>query len=134
VNSRRPYLLRAMHEWISDSSCTPHIVVDAGAAGVEVPRQYVRDGKIILNVSWTATSQLRLTNDEVSFQGRFGGASINVRVPLAAVLAIYARETGQGMIFTDEEGGPGAAAGTPGGEPKPPSPPGGKRAKLKVVK
>ncbi len=135
MNSRRPYLLRAMHEWISDSSCTPHIVVDAAAAGVEVPRQYVRDGKIILNVSWTATSQLRMANDEVSFQGRFGGASMNVRVPLVAVLAIYARETGQGMIFTDEEGGPApAAAGEQSGEPKPPSPPGGKRARLKVVK
>jgi stringent starvation protein B len=138
VKSRRPYLLRAMHEWISDSSCTPHIVVDAGASGVDVPRQYVRDGKIILNVSWTATSQLRLTNDEVSFQGRFGGASITVRVPVTAVLAIYARETGQGMIFTDEEGGPGPgptpAVGPPSGEPKPPASPGGKRAKLKVVK
>jgi stringent starvation protein B len=137
VKSRRPYLLRAMHEWISDSSCTPHIVVDAGASGVDVPRQYVRDGKIILNVSWTATSQLRLTNDEVSFQGRFGGASITVRVPVTAVLAIYARETGQGMIFTDEEGGPGPGPTPvvgPSGEPKPPAPPGGKRAKLKVVK
>jgi stringent starvation protein B len=135
VNSRRPYLLRAMHEWISDSSCTPHIVVDAAVAGVEVPRQYVRDGKIILNVSWTATSQLRLGNDEVSFQGRFGGASMNVRVPLAAVLAIYARETGQGMIFTDEEGSPApVATGDQSGAPKPPSPPGGKRARLKVVK
>ncbi|HEX9772774.1 MAG TPA: ClpXP protease specificity-enhancing factor [Steroidobacteraceae bacterium] len=135
MNSRRPYLLRAMHEWISDSSCTPHIVVDAAAAGVEVPRQYVRDGKIILNVSWTATSQLRMANDEVSFQGRFGGASMSVRVPLAAVLAIYARETGQGMIFTDEEGGPApATAGEQSGEPKRPSPPGGKRARLKVVK
>jgi len=70
MNSRRPYLLRAMHEWICDSSCTPHIVVDAGAAGVEVPRQYVRDGKIILNVSWSATDQLRMTNDDVSFSGR----------------------------------------------------------------
>jgi stringent starvation protein B len=122
-----------MHEWISDSSCTPHIVVDAALAGVEVPGQYVRDGKIILNVSWTATSQLRLGNDEVSFQGRFGGASMNVRVPLAAVLAIYARETGQGMIFTDEDGSPApVAAGEQSGAPKPP--PGGKRARLKVVK
>ncbi len=122
-----------MHEWISDSECTPHMVVDADAAGVDVPRQYVRDGKIILNVSWNATAQLRMDSDEVSFSGRFGGVGMTVRVPIDAVLAIYARETGQGMIFTEEEGGPAPKPpeGTP---PEPaPKPPGG-RAKLKVVK
>ena len=135
MNSRRPYLLRAMHEWICDSSCTPHIVVDAAAPGVEVPRQYVRDGKIILNVSWSATVQLRLTNDEITFTGRFGGQSIDVRVPVPAVLAIYARETGQGMIFTEEDARPGPA--TPGEPPEPPKPvppPAGRRPRLKVVK
>jgi stringent starvation protein B len=136
MNPRRPYLLRAMHEWISDSSCTPHIVVDASAPGVEVPRHYVRDGKIILNVSWTATAQLKMTNDDVSFQGRFGGASMMVRVPLAAVLAIYARETGQGMIFTEDDGkaAPATSGQEPPDEPRPPSSGGPKRAKLKVVK
>ena len=135
MKSRRPYLLRAMHEWICDSQCTPHVVVDAGVTGVEVPRQYVQDGKIVLNVSWTATSQLQLGNDELSFNGRFGGTSMHVRVPLAAVLAIYARETGQGMVFTEEADQP-----PPGGPPPEPAPkepasksPAG-RAKLKVVK
>jgi stringent starvation protein B len=71
MKARRPYLLRAIHEWITDSMCTPHIVVDAGVTGVEVPRQFVQDGKIVLNVSWTATANLRLTNDDVSFSGRF---------------------------------------------------------------
>lgn len=129
--SRRPYLLRAMHEWISDSNCTPHIVVDAGVAGVEVPRQYVSEGKIILNVSGSATARLKLGNDEVSFSGRFGGASMNVRVPVGAVLAIYARETGQGMIFSEDE-----AVAEPPQEPPPPAAPpgGGGRPKLKVVK
>jgi stringent starvation protein B len=131
MKSRRPYLLRAMHEWISDSQCTPHIVVDAGATGVEVPRQYVQDGKIVLNVSWSATGQLQIGNEELSFNGRFGGASMHVRVPVAAVLAIYARETGQGMIFGDETDQP-PPAGSPPHEPAPKE--SGGRPKLKVVK
>lgn len=147
MKARRPYLLRAIHEWITDSLCTPHIVVDANVAGVEVPRQYVKDGKIVLNIGWNATANLRLGNDEVSFSGRFGGVSMSVRIPLAAVLAIYARETGQGMIFTEDdvdapaETGPAAApAAVPSrpadGDETPPSPPkpSGGRAKLKVVK
>jgi stringent starvation protein B len=134
VKSRRPYLLRAMHEWISDSNCTPHIVVDAGVTGVEVPRQFVHDGKIVLNVSWTATAQLHIGNDELSFNGRFGGASMHVRVPLEAVLAIYARETGQGMIFADEpEAQPPDTPPEPGPQEPGPKPAAG-RAKLKVVK
>ena len=103
MKPRRPYLLRAIHEWISDSLCTPHIVVDAGVKGVEVPRQYVKDGKIVLNVSWNATANLRLGNDELTFSGRFGGTSMSLCIPIQAVLAIYARETGQGMIFTDDD-------------------------------
>ena len=135
MKSRRPYLLRAMHEWICDSSCTPHIVVDAGAEGVEVPRQYVRDGKIILNVSWTATDRLKMTNDELTFSGRFGGSIVAVRVPVAAVLAIYARESGQGMIFTDDDArGDTAASGEPPEPPKPGPPAPGKRPRLKVIK
>lgn len=133
VKPRRPYLLRAMHEWICDSGCTPHLVVDATADGVDVPRAYVKDGKIVLNVSMSATAQLKLGNDEVSFSGRFGGASMHVRVPIAAVLAIYARETGQGLVFSDEDGAP-----TPGSpEPTPPDatpPEPGRRARLTVVK
>jgi len=138
LKSRRPYLLRAIHEWICDSDCTPHIVVDAGMTGVDVPRQYVRDGKIILNVSWNATSQLKIGNDELSFSGRFGGAAMVVRVPVEAVLAIYARETGQGMIFADDEGGPAPTppeGAPPDGAPtEPPPKPAAGRAKLKVVK
>src|SRR3954453_9848390 len=112
VRSRRPYLLRAMHEWISDSNQTPHIVVDASIEGVEVPRQYVQGGKIILNVSSNATSMLSLGNDVVRFRARFGAATYDVSVPIVAVLGIYARETGQGMIFSE--------ADTP---PQPPAPP-----------
>lgn len=134
VRSRRPYLLRAMHEWISDSNQTPHIVVDASLEGVEVPRQYVQGGKIILNVSSNATSMLSLGNEVVRFRARFGAATYDVSVPIVAVLGIYARETGQGMIFSE--------ADTPPQPPAPPSDPAptttgeGKRSKptLKVIK
>ena len=113
VRSRRPYLLRAMHEWITDSDQTPHIVVDASMAGVEVPRQYVQNGKIILNVSTAATSNLSLGNDFVRFRARFGNVTHDVFVPINAVLGIYARETGQGMIFSEADAPP----------PQPPTPP-----------
>jgi stringent starvation protein B len=128
-----------MHEWISDSQCTPHMVVDAAVSGVEVPRHYVRDGKIVLNVSWTATAQLKLGNDEVSFSGRFGGTAMNVRVPMQAILAIYARETGQGMIFSEDEATPPPDGKPPEG-PAPEKPAAAKptgaagRARFKVVK
>lgn len=124
-----------MHEWISDSNQTPHIVVDASLEGVEVPRQYVQGGKIILNVSSNATSMLSLGNDLVRFRARFGAATYDVSVPIVAVLGIYARETGQGMIFSE--------ADTPPQPPAPPSEPApttttteNKRAKptLKVIK
>lgn len=124
-----------MHEWITDSDQTPHIVVDATVPGVEVPLQYVQAGKIILNVSLSATSNLSLGNDAIAFRARFGAVTHQVLVPIAAVLGIYARETGQGMIFSEADAPP---------PPQPPgapteSPPGGtevKRARptLKVVK
>lgn len=129
LTSRRPYLLRAMHEWMTDNGQTPHLVVDAGIDGVVVPRQYVRDGKIVLNVSYSATAGLLIKNDLVSFSARFGGTPFEVRLPIAAVLGVYARETGQGMIFSDEDAGPPAP-------PTPPKPGGDepKRPQLKVVK
>lgn len=130
--SRRPYLLRAMHEWITDNMQTPHLVVDATAQGVEVPRQYVQEGKIILNVSHSATSGLVMNNEAVRFRARFGAMTHDVTVPIAAVLGIYARETGQGMIFSE------ADPSSPPPQPTPPkTPPSGeesKRPKLKVVK
>lgn len=134
LKSRRPYLLRAMHEWISDNQQTPHLVVDASIPGVEVPRQYVQGGKIILNVSLSATSGLNLGNDGVVFRARFGAVTYDVSVPILAVLGIYARETGQGMIFSE--------ADAPSPPPAPTEPPPAasgpevKRARpsLKVVK
>lgn len=131
VTSRRPYLLRAMHEWISDNAQTPHVVVDAEFAGAEVPRQFVKDGKIILNVSHAATSGLALGNEWLEFNARFGGVTRHVKVPIKAVLGIYARETGHGMIFSEQETGPEP----PGGKPTAPgNDEGGRRPHLKVVK
>ena len=131
LSSRRPYLLRAMHEWMTDNGQTPHLVVDAAVAGVAVPRQYVRDGKIVLNASYTATTGLQIKNDCICFSARFGGTPFEIRLPVQAILGIYARETGQGMIFSDDEPAPEPPASKPGG------PPGGdepRRPRLKVVK
>ena len=100
--SKRPYLIRAMHEWMTDNGLTPHIVVDAGVDGVGVPREHVKDGKIILNISDSAAHNLKLTNDAVSFRARFGGVPFDVWAPIRSVLGIYARETGQGMIFSHD--------------------------------
>lgn len=130
---KRPYLLRAFHEWISDGGFTPHLVVDAAVAGVEVPGQYVQEGRITLNVSYAATRALVLGNDEVAFEGRFGGTPMGVRVPLRAVLGIYARETGEGLMFPpDEYEGPTDRPDPGPAGPEPP--PAGGRPTLKVVK
>ena len=104
--SRRPYLLRAMHEWMSDSGFTPHIIVLADAPGAKVPRAYVKDGKIVLNVSHSATQRLNLGNDQVEFEARFAGVIHHVRLPVGAVVGIYARETGEGMVFNEQDNGP----------------------------
>ena len=101
ISSKRPYLIRAMHEWMSDNGHTPHLVVDAGMAGVVVPDEHVQDGRIVLNISYSAAHALQLDNDAVSFRARFGGNPFDVCVPVRSILGIYARETGQGMVFSD---------------------------------
>ena len=100
--SKRPYQIRAMHEWMNDNGHTPHIVVDTSFDGVTVPREHIKDGKIILNISDSAAHTLKLTNDAVSFRARFGGVPFDVWTPIRSVLGIYARETGQGMIFSHD--------------------------------
>jgi len=103
VKSSRPYLLRALYEWIVDNDCTPHVIVDATVTGVEVPTQYVKDGQIVLNLSPSAVIELQLGDDCVSFNGRFGGKPTDVFIPMGAILGVYARENGQGMAFETEE-------------------------------
>ena len=102
MTSNRPYLLRAIYEWISDNSLTPYLLVDARQPGVRVPQHAVKDGQIVLNVAMRAVSELELGNEFVRFSARFSGASQFVDVPLNAVLAIYAQENGQGMMFPPE--------------------------------
>lgn len=116
-----------MHEWMIDNGMTPHIVADASAEDLRIPEEHVRDGKIVFNVSYTATRSLALGNDEVSFEARFGGVPRQIHIPVAAVLGIYARETGQGMIFSDEDRVP--SPGAPDRGPKKTA-----RPTLKVVK
>ena len=143
MSSQRPYLLRAIHEWISDNGMTPHLLVNADFPGVHVPPGTAKDGKVVLNIAERAVGQLSLGNDYITFGARFGGVAHEVFVPVAAVLAIYSRETGQGMALpedvthdadTGEESGDDApATDTPPDDHTPP--PGGKRPPfLRVVK
>lgn len=99
----KPYLIRAIHEWCSDEGFTPYLAVHVDEK-TRVPREFVRDGQIVLNVSNEATHQLVLGNEEISFQTRFSGSTYPVVVPVSAVLAIYARENGQGMAFEAASG------------------------------
>lgn len=128
VTSSRPYIMRALYEWIVDNDCTPYVLVDATISDVMVPDQYVKDGQIVLNISPGAVVDLNISNDAVSFNGRFGGVATDVYVPVNAVVGIYARENGQGMVFDPEEASP-----PPDDTPPEPSKPEG-RPSLKIVK
>jgi stringent starvation protein B len=136
--SRRPYLLRAMLDWIVDCGYAPHLIVDATSESVQVPRQFVKEGRIVLNISASATQSFQIGAAAVEFSARFSGVSHRIRVPVEFVLGIYARETGQGMVFTEEPGNLPAEANPSGGAdedpPEPPAPDRPKRPSLKVVK
>lgn len=130
MTSSRPYLIRALYEWIVDNEMTPYIVVDSSAEGLVVPTQYVQDGQIVLNISPRAVEKLELTNTHIAFSARFGGAALNVWVPPKAVLAIYARENGEGMMFREggnDEGGPPSSPDAPAG-------PASRKPRLRVVR
>jgi len=94
-----PYLIRAYHQWMEDSELTPHILVDCSKANVVVPRPYIQQGKIVLNIASEATSDLLINNETVSFKARFDGKSQTISVPTSAILTIYAGENGEGMFF-----------------------------------
>jgi stringent starvation protein B len=102
MTSSRPYLIRAIYQWIIDNGATPHLLVDASVEGVSVPREYVENNKIILNIGPMAAHGLILGNEQVEFSARFAGQSRQVSVPSQSILAIYARENGQGMVFNEE--------------------------------
>jgi len=120
-NSTRPYLIRALYDWCTDNGFTPYVAVLVDDT-VQVPREYVKNGEIVLNISFDATSSLKLGNDFIEFKARFAGIARDIMVPVNRVLAIYARENGQGMAFpvTPEAGGAGQPAGAP--MVRPPSP------------
>ena len=106
--STKPYLIRAIHEWCADSGLTPYIAVLADT-GVNVPQQFVKNGEIVLNISPLATNRLKLGNEVIEFQARFGGVAREVSVPVEKVIAVYARETGHGMAFDVPRGPPAGA-------------------------
>ena len=129
MTSNRPYLMRALYDWISDNDLTPYLLVDANFPGIKAPMNIAKDGRIVLNTAGRAVSHLQIGKEAISFAARFGGVSHSLHVPLAAVLAIYAQENGQGMMFPAED--------TP---PEPPEPEkveveeAPKRPMLRVVK
>ena len=155
--STRPYLIRALHDWCSDNGFTPYIAVFVDAR-VQVPTEYVKNNEIVLNVGFEATTALKLGNEVIEFKARFGGKAREIKVPVDHVIAIYARENGQGMAFpspglaalpdaqasTEASAAPGprlaltepapGPAGSDSTEPPPPDLPSGKRASLKRVK
>ncbi len=104
MNPSRPYIARALYEWILDNDCTPHLVVDADAPDVVVPRQFVQDGQIVLNVLPSAVRDFHMGESEIFFSARFGGVPMQVRVPYAALMAIFAKENAMGMGFGMEPG------------------------------
>ena len=125
MTTNRPYLLRALYEWITDNGLTPHVLVDAGVDGVDVPDHVIQKGKVVLNIASSATEHLLLDNKSINFKARFSGRPYQISVPMDAVVAIYARENGQGMMFAQDDPQP-----PPIDSPDEPPP----RSHLKVVK
>lgn len=136
-SSTRPYLVRALHEWCTDNGFTPYVAVMVDDS-VQVPREYVSNGEIVLNVSFDATSGLQLSNEFIQFKARFGGVAREIVVPMGRVIAIYAKENGQGMAFpapvpSEASATTSDASSSPEDTP-PSSPSGGTRPQLKRVK
>jgi stringent starvation protein B len=111
MTSNRPYLLRAIYDWISDNGLTPYVLVDAAHPGVRVPAHVVKNGQVVLNLAMRAVANLDLGNDRIAFEARFSGVSQSIVIPVQAVLALYAQENGQGMMFPADENDSPAANG-----------------------
>ena len=103
MTPNRPYLLQAYYDWLMDNELTPHVVVDAYVPGTQVPQQYVKDGQIVLNITASAVGNLQIGHDFIEFNARFGGVPQQVLLPMASIVAIYARENGAGTVFDQEE-------------------------------
>lgn len=124
MTSLKPYLIRAIYEWITDNDLTPHLLVDANNSQAVVPQQFIDDGKIVLNIRPQAIQALSLGNEDIRFNARFGGNPMQIIVPIPSVMAIYAKENGKGMVFDQDDD-----TGSPPPEKKPPTKP-----TLRVVK
>ena len=103
MTTNRPYLLRALYEWITDNGLTPHVLVDAEINGVDVPDHVIQKGKVVLNIAGSATEHLLLDNETICFKARFSGKPYPITIPMDAVIAIYAHENGQGMMFAQDD-------------------------------
>jgi len=131
MTSSRPYLVRAMYQWIVDNGMTPHLLVDVSAGDVHVPAEHVQNGKIILNIAPMAISALVLGDIDITFEARFSGQSMALSIPVEAVMAVYAKENGQGMMFSEDDGATSSSTDDDDPEPDPDKP---KRPNLRVVK
>ncbi len=132
MTSSRPYLIRGIYQWITDNGLTPHLLVDVSVEGVQVPKQHIQNGKIILNIAPMAIGGLVLGDTEITFSARFSGQPMTLFIPIEAVLAVYAKENGQGMMFSEDDG---ATSPPDDGAPNSDKPkPGPKRPGLRVVK
>ncbi|MCP4487195.1 MAG: ClpXP protease specificity-enhancing factor [Gammaproteobacteria bacterium] len=132
MTSSKPYLIRGLYEWLLDNEVTPYVLVDANSVEVQIPTGIATDGKVVLNLSPGAVQQLEMTNEYLSFSARFSGVAQHVFCPMSSVLAIYARESGEGMMFASDaeqgqvDGDKNLATDTPEGKPN--------KAGLKIVK
>lgn len=130
MSTNRPYLLRALHQWIVDNGMTPHILVNAEVDNIQVPVSAIRNGKVVLNVDPAAVQNLEIGNDYLSCSARFNGSAQSLFVPVFAILAVYARENGQGMMFADEVGKSSDESEIPSKS----APPNKDRSHLQVIK
>ena len=129
--STKPYLIRAIHEWCADSGLTPCLAVKVDEQ-TRVPNAYVKDGEIVINLGPDAVRNLHLSNEDITCTGRFGGVSHGIVVPMAAVIGIFAKETGQGLVFQGNNSAPTSPNPTGGGTPPDSAPP--TKPRLRVVK
>ena len=132
--SSQPYLIRAIYDWIADNNLTPYLLVDAENVDAVIPREFIEDGKIVLNINAGAVSDLQLGNEYIMFNARFSGKAMEISVPIVAVLAIYARENGQGMMFDESSNLPPTPPADGNPPTKPNKPKKSSKPQLKVVK
>jgi stringent starvation protein B len=130
----RPYLIRALYEWLLDNDLTPYVMVDADFPGASVPQQFVNDGKIILNIAPSAIAALAMGNQVVEFKARFSGISYHIILPVMAIQAIYSYENGRGMVFNEEEDGGDDDGGSPSSSSSDVAPSKSKSSHLRVIK